>query len=162
MNIFVSYSKYDRGFLIDENTGEYSEFLRVLRGLDTGNVSVDIDFEFISAGDHWRQKILAKIEKCRILVPLLSDDFIQSSFCNDVEVTEVLKRRNAGNDILITPFYLRYCEWRKLTWVEERGIRPNGDCPFLSIDDPHTRTKTMIDFRAELETQTAILKGCTK
>jgi hypothetical protein len=158
MNVFISYSKYDKELLEDPSTKERAEFFRILKGLERRKIWVDIDLEFVAAGDLWREKILSKIQKCRILVPVLSDDFIQSEFCNDVEVAEILKRRSDGNDILITPFYYRYCDWRQLEWIEERAIRPRGDRPYLSIEEAHYRTKAMIDFRSELETQSTILK----
>ncbi len=162
LNIFISYSKHDKCFLLDDSNESPAEFLRIMYGLEAGKAKIDFDHEFVVAGDHWHDKILDKLEKCKILVPILSDDFVQSSFCNDVEVKEILQRKNAGQDILITPFYFRYCEWRKLPWIEERGIRPNGDKPLQSIGDAHLRTRAMINFRAEIEAQAAILTGETQ
>jgi hypothetical protein len=113
----------------------------------------------LRAGDLWETKIEKELSVCDILIPILSDDFIQSDFCNKVEIARILERKRHGQDVLITPFYFRYCQWSLIPWIKERDIRPGPEQPFQSIESAHLRTKAIINFRSEIMAQSTLLKS---
>jgi hypothetical protein len=158
LRLFISYSHFDADLLVDRITGEPTEFLRIMKGLQTDNIHVEFDRSLLKAGDLWNRKIRAELRICDILVPILSDDFMQSEYCNRVEISTLLARKRNDHDVMITPFYYKYCDWNQAKWIKQRDIRPRYNEPFQAIQGNDERTKALIQFRSELRAQASLLK----
>lgn len=161
LNLFITYSHHDSDILLNEQK-EPTEFLRVLLGLRREKVEVNYDRGFLKAGDKWGPRIEENLSKCDILVPILTDDFLQSEFCNNVEVPAILEKQRNGHDVLVTPFYYRYCNWAVVPWIKERDIRPSATAPYQAISVAHERTKAMINFRSEILSQANLIRAGLK
>ncbi len=79
----------------------------------------------ISPGQIWTKEIDAHLRTARILVLLVSPDFIASDYCYGVELQEALKRHVAG-DACVIPVILRPCDWRETTFGKIQPLPKNG------------------------------------
>ncbi len=64
----------------------------------------------ISAGSLWAQEIDTHLQTARIILLLVSPDFMTSSYCYGIEMKEALRRHEAGEATVI-PIILRPCDW---------------------------------------------------
>src|ERR1700743_568340 len=133
ISIFISYSHHDHDFLLSRD-GEPEEFLRILNGLTRHDVDIEFDRGFLTAGALWADEIPNRLDRCDIILPILSDEFLQSDYCTRIEVPAILERRLAGHDVMIAPFYYRYCVWQGIDWIAERDVPPPGGKPFQAIE----------------------------
>ncbi len=78
----------------------------------------------IGAGEDWRCAIDAKLETARVILLLISSDFLASDYCFDVEITRALARAEAG-EALVLAVLVRAYDW---------GAVPFGLLPVLPTD----------------------------
>jgi TIR domain len=64
----------------------------------------------ILPGSLWEKEINAHLASARIILLLISPDFIASDYCYGVEMQEALKRHFA-NEARVIPILLRQCDW---------------------------------------------------
>lgn len=100
----------------------------------------------INPGQEWVPQIEANLDKCEIVLLLISKNFVASDYCCDVEAPKAIKRHKLGNACVI-PVILASCMW-KLTRID--GVRlgqlqalpkdakpislwPNADNAFTSV-----------------------------
>lgn len=120
INIFVSYAHRDKRFL------DKDELLGFLLGLERdGNVRFWVDKD-LSGGDRWDEKIRIQIAKAHIALVLVSQAFLDSNYCIDIEIAAFLdKRRKDG--MRVFPVVLSPCEWERHAWLAEHQALPGGD-----------------------------------
>jgi XTP/dITP diphosphohydrolase len=116
VRVFVSYSHEDRSFL------EKRSLLGYLLGLEREG------FEFwhdrkIAAGEIWETKIREQLERTDIALALVSQAFLNSRFCTDVEVQQFINRR-AESGLVIFPVVLSPCDWRSHAWLAATQFEP--------------------------------------
>jgi len=102
IDVFVSYSHQDE-ILRDE----LAKHLKILER--TGVIRSWHDRR-IGAGEDWKAAIDNNLEQARIILLLVSSDFINSNYCYDIEMKRALERRDAAEAVVI-PIILRRCEW---------------------------------------------------
>jgi TIR domain len=78
--------------------------------------------EAIPYGDDWLPKIITALEKAKVIICLVSVDFLCSDFIKKVEVRLALKKRETG-EVLILPVIIRECDWKN-TWLSPIKHRP--------------------------------------
>jgi tetratricopeptide (TPR) repeat protein len=122
VRIFVSYSHRDRKYLGRE------ELLGFLRGV---NVEGDVEVKFwidehLAGGDRWDDEIKSQIDRAHIALILVSQAFLDSQYCVDVEVSSFLDRR-AKQGLQIFPVLLSACEWDRHPWLSDYQMLPGGD-----------------------------------
>jgi hypothetical protein len=76
----------------------------------------------ILGGDPWDEVIKTNLRESRIALVLVSEWFLDSPYCQDVEIRELL----AGKAHLI-PVILSPCSWRRFEWLSSRQFLPGGD-----------------------------------
>lgn len=95
----------------------------------------------ISAGDSADEEIIKHLNAARVILLLISPDFIDSDYCNDVEVARAMERHNEGSAKVI-PVILRPTKWQGLSFsnlqVLPSDARPvtlwrNQDEAFLDV-----------------------------
>lgn len=64
----------------------------------------------IAAGQEWKAEIDQHLEQARVILLLVSADFLASNYCYDVEMTRALERHEAREAVVI-PIILRKCDW---------------------------------------------------
>ena len=67
----------------------------------------------IAPGEEWEPQIKTKLNKARIIILLISVDFIRSGYCYNVELQQVIERHKAG-DACVIPVILRSCLWKQV------------------------------------------------
>jgi hypothetical protein len=64
----------------------------------------------ITAGSEWAAEIDRHLDSARVILMLLSADFIDSDYCYGVEMTRALERHRVG-DAHVIPVLLRAVDW---------------------------------------------------
>lgn len=120
IRVFVSYSHKDKKYL--EGEGSLLEFLSGLKRegfefwYDNGNPG-------IKTGDLWDEKIKEAIGRAHIALVLLSQPFLTSEYCMDVEVERFLIQQKERG-LIIFPIILSPCDWKSLKWLSTRQCEP--------------------------------------
>jgi predicted helicase len=79
----------------------------------------------IVAGTLWGKEIDAHLQSARIILLLISPDFIASDYCYGVEMQEALKRHIAG-EARVIPIILRDCDWESAPFGKIHALPKNG------------------------------------
>jgi hypothetical protein len=115
INIFVSYSHQDSRYL------ERDSLLGFLKGLERDNIRFWTDQE-LKAGELWDQVIKQQLQACDIALVLVSQGFLDSAYCRNVEIAHLL----AGTKHLF-PVILSPCDWKRHAWLASRQFLPGGE-----------------------------------
>lgn len=95
----------------------------------------------IRAGDEFDGEIDQHIEEAKIILLLVSSDFIASDYCCDVELKRAMERHKEGSARVI-PVILRECDWKSAPFgkllavpTDGRAVQewPNTDKAFLNV-----------------------------
>lgn len=146
VRIFVSYSHRDRRYLGRE------ELLGFLRGV---NLEGDVEVKFwvdehLAGGDRWDDEIKSQIEKAHIALIFVSQAFLDSQYCVDVEVSSFLDRR-AKQGLQIFPVLLSACEWDRHPWLSDYQMLPGGDETIEEhYTEPGTQKRLYLRIRKDL------------
>src|SRR5258708_24192712 len=120
VRILVSYSHRDPSYLGADS------LLGFLKGLEREE---DVEFwsdEGIEGGTLWDEQIQERMGTSDIALILVSQSFLDSRYCRDVEISAFLKRCRDGG-MIIFPIILSPCEWERQGWVASRPFLPGGD-----------------------------------
>lgn len=149
VRLFVSYSHRDPEYLGPDS------LLGFLKGLERDeNVEFWTD-ERIEAGTAWDDEIKARLRDSDIAVVLVSQAFLDSRYCRDVEMETFLERcRNEG--MIVFPIILSACEWERHAWIASRQFLPGGN---ETIEEHYTapgpRKRLYLKIRQELRSAIA-------
>ncbi len=102
IDVFISYAHDD-----DKLRAELGKHLSTLRR--EGAIS-DWHDRLIAAGQDWRGAIDVHLDAARIVLVLVSADFLASDYAYDVEMKRALERHERGEALLI-PIIVRPCDW---------------------------------------------------
>lgn len=147
ITIFVSYSHYDKSYLADNNLVGY------LKGLEQEEGVKFWSDELIITGDKWDDEIKNKIKESDIAIVLVSQKFLDSPYCVNVEIRAFLeKSRNEG--LIIFPIILDPCDWQSHEWLKTRQFRPKEGKNILEhFNKRATRTRLFYNIRKDLKMQ---------
>lgn len=96
----------------------------------------------IQAGTEWAKEIDGKLNAAGIILLLISDHFLASDYCYDIEMTRAMERHEAG-EARVIPIILRPVDWRgtpfnKLSWLPQNGEPvvqwENRDAAWLNVE----------------------------
>jgi hypothetical protein len=79
----------------------------------------------IQAGTEWDGVINEHLEQAKIILLLVSADFIASRYCHDVEVKRAIERHEAGTARVI-PIILRSVDWHSAPFGRLQALPKNG------------------------------------
>lgn len=123
--IFFSYSHKDEPL-----RDELETHLKLLQR--QGVISTWHDRKILPGGE-WDDEIDAHLEAAKIILLLISADFIASDYCWEKEVMRALERHEAGNATVI-PVLLRSCDWKGAPFGKLQGL-PKDMAPITSWKD---------------------------
>ncbi len=103
MKAFISYSHKDAWALDRLHT-----HLAMLR--HEGKIKTWYDRKILAGGDI-DQEISKQLETCDLFLPLISQYFLDSDYCYDQEMTQALKRLDAG-EVHVIPIIIEPCDWK--------------------------------------------------
>jgi hypothetical protein len=117
VSVMVSYSHADSAY-VGDSRGSLLSYLRVL---ERENVSFWCD-RSLHAGDLWNSEIESQLQAADIALVLVSQAFLNSSYCTK-EARAFIERRRA-NGLRILPIILSACDWTSQPWLAETQLLP--------------------------------------
>jgi hypothetical protein len=122
--VFVSFSPSDQPFL-EEIKKHFKPFEEQIKFWDNSD---------ILPGQNWKEEIRSAIDKTKVVILLLSADFLASDFIISNELTPLL--RAAENDgAVILSVILRPCLYDVVDELGEYQTMNPGNVPLLKMDD---------------------------
>lgn len=118
VRVFVSYSHHDKQYV----SADQGSLLSYLRALEHENVVFWHD-QTLSAGDIWDPDIREQLEEADIALVLVSQPFLNSSYCMDVEAESFIRNR-LKRGLRIVPVFLSACDWQSHEWLSSTLALP--------------------------------------
>lgn len=125
IEVFYAYSHQD-----EELRGQLENHLAILKrqGLITGWHD-----RKIGAGKEWKGEIDAHLKTARIILLLISSDFIASDYCYDIEMKRAMERHETGESRVI-PVILRSVDWNEAPFDKLQAL-PKDAKPVTQWND---------------------------
>jgi tetratricopeptide (TPR) repeat protein len=79
----------------------------------------------IGAGLDWESEIRKRLDAASIILLLISPDFMESDYCNDVEMRRAMERERAG-EARVIPILLRPVDWEGAPFSHLNVLPSNG------------------------------------
>ena len=117
LDVFISYSHKDRA-LRDELATHLSTLQR------QGQISAWYDGD-ITPGVDWKTAIQTHLNKARLILLLISADFMASDFCYSIEMQQALARHKS-NQARVIPIILRPTDWEKAPFAALQALPTQG------------------------------------
>ena len=99
VTLFISYSHIDKDYL--------PELFKYVNDTNCPQIQIWTDLQ-ISLGDVWNDQIKNSLDSADIVLLLVSQDFLNSVYIKDNELTDAFKRHEEKKATVI-PIFLRYC-----------------------------------------------------
>ena len=122
-NIFISYSHKDK--VIMEQIFEHLKTLQ-----NVGVVQLWND-KLIKCGDEWMKKIENAMDKCNIAILLVSNSFLNSNFCQNIEIPKLIDKYDMGG-VRIVPIIIKSSNWRIYPLISKFQVWPDDERPIAS------------------------------
>lgn len=144
IRVFVTYSHQDEAYL------ETDSLLGFLKGLEREGFEFFTDRQIVT-GRPWDQDIKQAIARTDVVLALVSQAFLDSEYCRNVEIERFLQARRAGGTVIL-PVILSPCDWRSHPWLAETQARPrNGRTIESDFRDPGERKQVFLDVRQDIQ-----------
>jgi archaellum component FlaC len=79
----------------------------------------------ILAGQEWDKLIQDQLDKCQIILLLVSPDFLASDYCQKIEITRAIERHEM-NEARVIPIILRPCLWTNTPFAKLQALPSQG------------------------------------
>ena len=122
IEVFFSYSEVDSD-LRDKLETHLAILKRkgVIRGWHEGE---------IGAGEEWDREAREQLEKAKMILLLISADFLASDFCYEAQMRRAIQRHERG-DARVIPVILDACDWEPAPFGKLKAL-PSGGRPVTS------------------------------
>lgn len=80
----------------------------------------------ITAGTEWADEIDTHLNTARIILLLISSDFLASDYCYDIELTRAMERHVTGEACII-PIILREVDWKGAVFGKLQALPKNAE-----------------------------------
>jgi hypothetical protein len=142
ISLFISYSHED------EKLKE--QLLKHLMPLKRLGLISEWHDRKLAAGDNWAQEISDNLSSSRIILLLISIDFINSKYCYDIELEKALELHESGQAIVI-PIILRNCMWQHTPFAKYQALPKDGKAvkAWQDIDEAFASIAEGIKAKAE-------------
>jgi hypothetical protein len=115
--LFFSYASKDEKYKL--------ELEAHLSTLKRDGVIETWSFRNINAGEEWKSSIDENLERARIILFLISADFLASDYCWEIEMKRALQRHEQGTAIVI-PVIVRDCDWKNAPFAILQALPRDG------------------------------------
>ncbi|MBF0382750.1 MAG: toll/interleukin-1 receptor domain-containing protein, partial [Magnetococcales bacterium] len=120
LDLFISYAHKDKAMK--------NRLIPHFAGMVSSGVADIWHDEFIEPGDRWFDEIDREMQKADAALFLLSSDFLNSNFIQQVEVEKLLTRHHEEG-VLIFFAILRPCDWKPFKYVSDIQLLPTEAKP---------------------------------
>jgi internalin A len=141
-SIFFSYSHRDEAL-----RDELETHLKLLQR--QGTISVWHDRKILP-GDEWDRQIDRRLERAKIILLLVSADFIASDYCWGTEVRFALEKDRSG-EATVVPILLRSCDWQSAPFGSLQGLPKDMKPVTAWMDRDAAWTNVALGIRAIVE-----------
>ena len=117
VEIFYSYSHKD-----EDLRDELQTHLEILK---RDGIITNWHDRRIGAGTEWKGAIDGHLESARIILLLVSANFIASDYCYDVEMKRAMERHKAG-EARVIPVILRDVNWHRASFAKLQPLPTDG------------------------------------
>jgi len=117
LKVFISYSHKDEGY-----REELERHLSTLRR--NGYITTWTDRKIIP-GEEWKREIAKELEDAKLILLLISADFLASDYCYEIEMHRALERYEKREAVVI-PVILRACDWSDTPFAKLQGLPVNA------------------------------------
>lgn len=143
LNIFVTYSRQDSKYL------EPNSLLGYLSDLPRDHVIIRTDRD-VQPTEHWDDWVREQIQNADIVLALISQSFLNSPYCQDVEIASALEQRRTRG-LRIFPIILSACEWERHDWLKSTQFLPRQGANIESHhNEPGPRNEMFLEIKTEL------------
>ncbi len=118
IEVFFSYAHED-----EHLRNELAKHLKLLER--QGVISAWYDRE-ITAGTEWKDQIDEHLESAKVILLLVSADFLASDYCYDVELKRAMKRHKA-KEARVIPIILREVDWKGAPFGKLQSLPKNAE-----------------------------------
>lgn len=117
IEVFFSYSHKD-----EELRDELATHLVMMKrqGLIAAWHDRDID-----AGDEWEAEILQHLNSARVILLLISNNFLASDFCYDKELLRAMERHES-KEARVIPIIIKPCDWNGAPFGKLQALPKNA------------------------------------
>lgn len=126
VEVFYSYAQEDEELR--------DELKKHLSNLKRQGVITDWYDRDISAGKEWNDGIKQHLGSARVILLLISPDFMNSDYINDIEVKRAMERHESG-EARVIPVILRPVDWEGARFSKLQAL-PKDALPVTSWKDP--------------------------
>jgi uncharacterized protein YjbI with pentapeptide repeats len=117
IEVFISYSHKDDKLR--------QELLKHLNLLKRQNLITDWHDRRLLPGSEWGQQIDEHINTAKIILLLISADFLNSDYCYNIEMQQALKRHKDG-EARVIPIIIREVDWRGAPFAKLQALPTDG------------------------------------
>ena len=143
VEVFVSYAHED-----EDLRNELAKHLRILV---RQGVLTDWHDRKITAGSDWKGEIDSHLNTSRIILLLISKNFMDSDYCYDIEMKRALERHDA-NEARVIPIILSPVYWTRSPFAKLNALPKDGK-PVTSWEDCDAAFTNIVEgIHAALET----------
>lgn len=143
ISVFVAYSREDEKY--KEKLLQHLSLLKRKEVINTWHDSL------IIPGATWDEEVRSNLENSKIIILLISIDFLSSDYCYEQEMSRAIARHESKKSIVI-PVIVRPCDWKESP-IGHIQVLPKDGIPLISpvwghedegFLDVVTRLKTLI------------------
>lgn len=147
ISIFISYSHADAAYL------EADALFGFLKGLEKNALTFWTDRE-IRPGEPWDRVIKTQIQRADIALVLVSQGFLDSDYCQNVEIRDFLAQKTHVFPVILSP-----CDWHRHDWLKSRQFLPDGEQTLEEhYQDKGKRTRLFLEIREQLRVRADLIR----
>ena len=113
IKVFISYAHADENYK--------DVFQKHLSGLKRNGIINEWNDRYIIPGKKWDAEIKRNLDESRIVLFLISSDFMSSDYIHDIEIAKTLERYEKG-EVVIVPIIIRACDFSSLSLSEFQAL----------------------------------------
>jgi hypothetical protein len=154
VNVFVSYCHYDAKYVAAKGDSLLSF---VQGGLEDEHLKFWVDLT-ITAGDLWDENIRRSLERADIALVLVSQAFLNSSYCMTVEAPSFIQSR-VNRGLRIIPVLLSACDWKKHKWLAStQAIPRDGKTVETHFSGPAKRKELFLQVLEQIRRNAEVVR----
>jgi serine/threonine protein kinase len=116
ISIFLSYCHEDEALIGKMGIIPY------LKDLESDGCEVWSDHS-LQTGDEWNGVLMDRLNRSHVLVPLVTQAYLRSRYCQDVEIRAFWSRR-LRDGVVLFPIIVSPCEWQRHEWLKTIQFLP--------------------------------------
>jgi tetratricopeptide (TPR) repeat protein len=95
----------------------------------------------IETGADWFREIETELSHAKVVVMLITANFLTSGFILGEEVPRILQRRRSEG-ILVAPVVVEPCAWQPVKWLSSMQLFPKDGIPLSTLTKPKADTES--------------------